>query len=280
MRCNKPLTKLTTLAAVITLTTAAVFNTAIAAENQQPAVAFPDTWMIRAGAYIIERADTSVTVLSDVGLGSGINFKDELGGEDSDTVPRIDAYYRFNEKHRIDFTTFSINRTGRKTLDIDLAIGDEVFTANEALNSDIKYTLYRLGYGYSFYRSPEVELSVTAGLNVTQYDLKFDLASGDKAESAGFTAPLPAFGLRMGYAITPKWSVNYVAESFFIEIEDTFKGGMLNYELSTEYKLLKNFALGAGFARITIDADINDNDWGGRVTDSYRGFTLFGTLYF
>jgi hypothetical protein len=50
--------------------------------------------------------------------------------------------------------------------------------------------------------------------------------------------------------------------------------------VNTEYRLFKHFAIGAGFARLAIDADIDDDDWKGSVSDSYSGFTLFGALYF
>lgn len=115
---------------------------------------------------------------------------------------------------------------------------------------------------------------------ITTYELSFADSTGLKVEKADVTAPLPVFGLRMGYAITPKWSVQYVAESFFIEIDDAFKGALLNYELNTEYKIFKNFAVGVGFARISLDADVNDDDWRGSISDSYRGYTAFGTFYF
>ena len=255
------------------------FNNNVIAEDEV-ALAFPDKWTIRAGAYIIDKADTTVIVLNDIGVGGGINFSDTLGGDDSDTVPRVDIFYRINNKHGIDFTAFSIDRQGSTTLSIDLEIGDETFSASETLNSDIKYTLYRIGYNYSFYHSNKVELRLTAGLNLTDYDLKFSTASGSKVEAAGVSVPLPLFGLRMGYAITPKWYVNYVAESFFIEIEDAFKGSLFSYELNTEYRLFKHFSIGAGLARIGVDADIDDDDWKGTVTDSYRGFTAFGKFYF
>ena len=243
-------------------------------------LAFPDKWTIRAGAYIIDNADTSVAVFSDVGIGGGINFTDTLGGEDSDTVPRLDVLYRFNKKHAIDFSVFSIDRQGSTTLTVDLDIGNETFFASETLNSDIKYTLYRIGYNYSFYHSDKVELRLTAGLNITDYELKFEVVNGGRLEKADIIVPLPLFGLRMGYAITPKWYVNYVAETFFIEIEDAFKGSLFSYELNTEYRLFKHFSIGAGLARLGIDADIEDDDWKGSVTDSYRGFTAFGKFYF
>ena len=46
------------------------------------------------------------------------------------------------------------------------------------------------------------------------------------------------------------------------------------------YKLFKNFALGAGIDRIGVNAEVDDDDWRGQVTDSYRGFNVFGTFYF
>ncbi len=229
--------------------------------------------MLRLGSYIVDGADTQFSVSSDVaGLGTVIDYNRDLGGDSRDTVPRIDAYYRFNERHRIDFTAFSIDRKGTRVLAIDppIVIDGEDF-AGGVINSDIKYTLYKLGYAYSFYHSSKVELSITAGLNITSYDLKFSDDTGSKFETADVTAPLPMFGLRMGYAITPKWSVNYVSEAFFIEIEDAIKGALISYELNTEYKLFKHFAIGAGLARLGTSVDVQDDNFKGSVSDSYRG---------
>jgi hypothetical protein len=262
------------------LATVMMSGSVSAAEDEAAVYAFPDKYMLRVGAYIIDGSNTQFTISSDtLGAGTLIDYQRDLGGEARDTIPRIDAYYRFNERHRIEFTTFSVDRSGTQTLAIEVQIDDEIFSAGETLDSEIKYTLYKVGYGYSFYHSPKVELSITAGLNITEYDLRF--ASGsDKFESAGFTVPLPMFGLYMGYAFTPKWSVSYLAETFFIDYEDTLTGNLFSYELSTEYKLFKHFAIGAGTARLGTDVEVNDDDWIGKVTDSYRGYRVFGTLYF
>ena len=262
------------------LATSLMAGSAIAADEETPGVAFPDKYMLRLGAYIIDGSDTSFSVSSPSGLGTVIDYQRDLGGDSRDTIPRLDAYYRFNDRHRIDFTTFALDRKGARTIDVEITIEGTTYNASETINSEIKYNLYKLGYAYSFYHSPKVELSLSAGLNITSYDLSFVNDANDKAEAAGFTAPLPMFGLRMGYAITPKWSVHYVTEAFFIEFEDTIKGALVSYELSTEYKLFKNFAIGGGLARFGTSVEVNDDDWNGKVTDSYRGYTLFGTFYF
>jgi hypothetical protein len=279
MKLIKYYTRLVVMSFCITAIAASPMMNNALADDEAPVYAFPDKWMLRLGSYIVDGANTQFTINGDL-IGTTIDFKKDLGGEDKDTIPRVDAYYRFNERHRIDFTAFSVDRAGSRELSIDITVDDEIFNASEVLKSDIDYTLYKLGYAYSFYHSPKVELSVSAGINVTSYDLKFETGDGAKVETAGVTVPLPMFGLRMGYAITPKWYVHYVTESFFIDFDDKFRGAVLNYELNTEYKLFKHFAIGAGIARLGIAADVDDDDWRGAVTDSYRGYTLFGTFYF
>jgi hypothetical protein len=263
------------------LATVMMAGSVIAAESDNQVQAFPDKYMIRLGVYVIDDSNTQFGVSSDVaGLGTVIDYQRDFGGESGDTIPRIDAYYRFNEKHRINFTSFSIDRKGTRTLAIDPPIIiDGIDFSGGTINSDIKYTLYKLGYAYSFYRSSKIELSFSAGLNITTYDLKFNDGT-NKVESADVTAPLPMFGLHMGYAITPKWSIEYVTEAFFIDIEDTFSGSLVSYEVSTEYKLLKHFAIGAGLARLNANVDVDHEGWKGSVSDSYRGYRVFGTFYF
>ncbi|NNJ97761.1 MAG: DUF481 domain-containing protein [Gammaproteobacteria bacterium] len=272
--------KKTVLVLLFMITASALTVSSKTSADDAAVYAFPDKWMFRLGAYVVDGADTQISVNSDVGLGTSIDYERDLGGEDGETIPRIDAYYRFNYRHRIDFTAFSVSRKGERTLALDLNIGDENFTASETISSEINYTLYKLGYNYSFYHSPKVELSISAGLNLTDYELKFSDSTGAKFETADVSVPLPTFGLRMGYAITPKWSVRYVSEAFFIEIDDALKGALLNYELSTEYKLFKHFALGVGLARQALDVDVNDDNWRGSISDGYRGYNVFGTLYF
>ena len=251
-----------------------------AAVHAAEPVAFPETFMIRLSSYNVSSADTDIAVFSSSGIGTTVNFDNDLGGENSVTIPRIDAYYRFNERHRIDFTSFRTKRDGKKTIDIDIDLGDESFVIGDTVESTLEFSLIRIGYAYSFYHSPSIELSMTAGLNVNYYDFDYGLASGGSSDSSGVSAPLPTFGLRLGYKINSRWYLRYVSETFFIEIDDALEGALLNYELDIEYRFDKSFILGAGISRISTDLDVDDSDWQGRLTDSNRGFLLYGAYYF
>ncbi len=252
-------------------------NTADAQEAES--VANPDKYMIRLSSYYVDRASTSFTVFDSSGIGVGISFDHDLGVYTTDSVARIDGYYRFNDRHRLEFGRFTVDRDGVTNLSTELKIGDETFAFDETMTSSIEYTITKVGYAYSFYHSPQVELSLVAGLNITDYDISYSGSSGESGAS-GVTAPLPLFGLAMSYAFSPKWSVHFLSEAFYIDIEDTLKGTLLNNELSIEYKTFKNFAIGVGVTRVSTDFEVDDDDWRGDFNDSHRGYLLYGSLYF
>lgn len=250
----------------------------LAAEHEN--LAFPEKFMIRLASYSVQDADTEIAVANSAsGIGVGYSFSDDLGGEDHVTIPRIDAYYRFNERHRIDFSTFTIKRDGRKVLDIDIDLEDQTFTIGENLISDIEYSLFKVGYGYTFFHSDRVELGFSAGLNVTGYDFAFELADGTRGSTADASGPLPMFGLRMSFLMNENWSLHYISESFYIEIDDALKGSFTNTEIDIEYRLGKSFVLGAGITRFSTDLTADDSNWEGRITDSHRGLLVYGSYY-
>ena len=276
-RCNLP--RLTVRSATILLLSSLLVTNTLAAENLKN-VAFSEKFMVRLSSYNITSADTDFAVFGSSGVGTSVSFDRDLGGEDSVSTARIDAYYRFNERHRIDFSTFSTDRKGSETIDIDIDIGDESYVVGDRVKSQFKFDLLRLGYAYSFYHSPTVELSLSAGLNINSYDFETSLASGAASSESDVSAPLPTFGFRLAYKINPNWSVHYLSETFFIDIDDALEGTLLNYELNVEYRYDSGFALGLGIARTSTDLDADDGDWSGSLSDSNRGYLLFGSYYF
>lgn len=242
-------------------------------------VAFPEKFLLRLSSYSIQNADTDLAVFSSSSLGTGFSFVDDLGGDDSVTVPRIDGYYRFNHRHRIEFGTFRIERDGRNLLAIDLDIGDESYSVGDTVKSKINYELLKVGYAYTIYHSQEVELSATLGLNVTDYEFDYRLIDGSSADSSRASGPLPMFGVRVSYAINPRWSVHYLSEVLFIEAGDT-DGSIQNYELDFRYKLNNKFIVGAGLARFSVDVTTEDSDWNGRIADTHPALVVTGSYFF
>lgn len=240
--------------------------------------AFAEKFVIRLSSYEIRDADTDLTVLSSDQIGTGFNFVDDLGGDDRVTVPRLDGYFRFKDVHRIEFSKLRIERDGRNLLAIDLDIGDQTYIVGDTVVSNISYEVLKLGYAYSFYQSPEVELALTAGINMTDYEFEYELVDGSSEDTSKASGPLPMFGVRMSYAINRHWSLHYLSEVLFVDTSDA-EGSFTNYELDIRYRFNKSFMLGAGLTRFSFDITSEDPDWRGRIADTHQGILISAGYY-
>jgi hypothetical protein len=63
----------------LTMLAAACLSGQATAEMDSQTYAFPDRWMIRLSAYVVDGADTQVRVNSDVGLGTSIDYIGGIG---------------------------------------------------------------------------------------------------------------------------------------------------------------------------------------------------------
>jgi len=242
---------------------------------------YPDKFRIQLGSYFIRDTNTEVGVNSTIGnIGTVIDLERDLGTDDKLSIPKINAFYRFNDKHRIDFSWLEVDRKGTKSTALEFTVGDEIFAASSVVETEIKTKIYKLAYAYSFYRSPKVELSFSAGLNIMDYDVVLDNKTSGKLETAQVTAPLPVFGLLMDYAISPRWLVHFRFETFYIELNDKIRGSLIDSELGIEYRMFKHVGFGVGFNRFSVDAKVKSSKYTGGITDLYRGVNLYAAAYF
>lgn len=249
--------------------------------DSQPESAFPDKVWLSLGYMRLGDMSTDIS-LNNPGtgnIGTRIDYSRDLGGDSSADVGRLRGHYRFNDRHRLDFSVSGVNRSGDAVLGVEIRFGDEVFEANERVKSSIDTETFKLAYAYSFYHSPQVELSLAAGLHILRYDMKLtSTRDGDDARG-DVTAPLPVWGMRSTYFITPRWQVNFGFETFYLELED-YSGSFLDTELETEYRLARNVGVGLGFTHLGLDLDADTSDFRGSVSDIYRGFELFVAVRF
>ncbi len=215
------------------------------AANETWAEEFPDKWAVRAGGFLVRNYDTTIR-LDSAGLpvGATIDFSDTLGGEVSANVARFDAYYRFNPRHRLDASYYSIHRRGSRVLDVDIQFGDQSFSFNDVVNSEIDTGVVKVGYTHSFYHNEEVELGVSVGLHTSAVRASLS-DSGGQSEAENVTAPLPVIGFLMEYHITPRWTSKVSAQYFFFNAFG-LRGLQTDAILATEYRFTRHFGAGIG----------------------------------
>jgi hypothetical protein len=103
-------------------------------------------------------------------------------------------------------------------------------------------------------------------------------------ERENFTAPLPTFGLRADFAITPKWFLRSSLEVFYLEI-DQFKGSIYESTVALEYLPWKHLGFGLAFDtfNLHIEADGEDYpqiDFQGELNFNITGLLLYVKMFF
>jgi hypothetical protein len=233
-----------------------------------------DRFSISLGAFITDR-DTNTQLNSEtLGKGTEIDFEEDLGLDSSDTVFRLDGHYRFNQKHRLNFSVFDLSRDSSATIQRDIQFGDEIFLIDTVVNTEFDITIIRLTYTYSFWQRDNGYLGVTLGAHVA--DSKIGLAEQNlgQVEVSSITAPLPVLGLRGEYEISDRLTLTAVGEFFMVEFDDV-DGSLVDLYVGIDYQVIEHVAVGLGFNSVNLDVDASKNDFSGSLDWRYEGALLF-----
>ena len=241
----------------------------------------PDTFMLRLGGYHAHNADTILRLdANDIPIGTYIDFHDTLGGDTQSTVFRMDGLYRFNDKHGIGFSWYTLKFTGHTVLGQDIEWGGNDIFKGQTVDSEVKFDVYKLNYQYSVYHNDKVELGASVGLHIMRIFASINAAGITGAQSEAVTAPLPEFGLFADYNFTPRFSAFYNYQWFFINYQDKVRGGLQDFLFGLEYRVFRNVALGVAYNRFALNAKIQKDLTTLYMNTNWNGGMLYGALYF
>jgi hypothetical protein len=244
-----------------------------------------EKFSVQAGAFFAA-LDDKVTVGGE-GTGVAIDVEQVLGLDAHNTVFRVGGLYRFGEerRHRADLQYFYFNRDASKVIGQDILVDNVTIAAGTPVDTTFNFQILKAAYSYSFFQDDRMDLAASIGLFVMP--IKFELSAPGLGSGQGtfdFTAPLPVFGLRGDFAITPRWFLRSSVEFFYLEYK-TFSGGLVDMNLALEYNPWKNFGFGLGFENFKIRLVAEDEDYPsvnfqGEAKVQYMGAQFYAKYFF
>ena len=265
----------------------AVVNQARAEDSE------PDKVKIALGGYALGRYDSTMS-LTEPTLGAGISIspEDTLGVDTKQTVLRLDGYYRFNKKHALTYSWYSINSTGNKSIEDDISWvnkdGEEItIRAGAQIQSLLDYDIFKVGYLWSFYHTDKVELAAGAGLHITRIAVGLDVTAGvidpptanRDTKEVDTTVPLPVLSFGLHYNVTPKFKWFLKTEVFAIAFDD-WEGTYSDGTVGMEYRAWENVGLGVGLGSNALKIVEDTNDYKFQYDNRISGINLYVAGYF
>lgn len=249
-----------------------------------------DKFKINLGGMLVTDFTTNVQWKRDNQiLRDPIELDRDLGVDHETASFRLDGYYRFNDKHSIDFAYYGVRSNGTKRLERDIEWEDGTDIAVGAdVNTYFNMDIYKLSYGYSFYHDDDLELLGSAGFHITEMDLGLNAVGtindgeGREAFKSGesVTAPLPVFGFRGEYRLFDNaLYATFKAEYLYIAYED-YTGDVISANIGLEYRFLENYGVGIGYSHNEINFKDESDDQQLKIKNTLSGAMAYLTYIY
>ena len=219
-----------------------------------------DRFAVKTGWFVADiTTDAQVGVAGVVG--TFLRLEQDLNFSDNEDVFRLDGFYRFNDRHAIDFSYLDIERDASIVLAEPIEIEDVLYTG--ALDSGFDSQLFKLLYKYTMSNNGKFEGGITAGLSTYVYDYRFFGEAEVDDGSGGITiedveteddvlAPIPTVGMYLNFAITRKLIFGVAADFLDLEVGD-YDGRLVDSRVTFDYFFHRNVGIGGGFSTTDVN---------------------------
>jgi opacity protein-like surface antigen len=230
-------------------------------------------WTLEIGAYAPTLKTTANLDSTTLGVGTSVNFEEDLGLDDRKVNATVLGRVRLGERWRIEAEYFALNRSGTRTISRTINWGGNSYPIGIVVSSEFDSDIYRFSGGYSFIKDAQAELGVTLGFHVTDFVISLG-AAGVGTKTADALAPLPTIGVYGSYAFTPRWLLSGRVDFFSLNYNE-YDGSLVNFMAGVDYRFTRNFGVGLAYRYVDYDLTATRSSFTGSVKYEFSGPMLY-----
>ena len=203
-------------------------------------------------------SQTDLQIDSSTGLaGTPISAENQLGLDTSDYEPKFQAMVRVQERHRLRFDYFQLDRSGSNTITELIQFRDVVLQPGDPAYSTLNLSTFGITYEYSFFHTEKYEVAATLGVTETDISARVRVSTLTRHvdQSEDQAGPFPTGGLDATFVLSKRFYLDGRAEYMHLSYDNL--SGSLGYgEFDVLYRLRPNisFALGYNFVRANLES--------------------------
>jgi hypothetical protein len=236
---------------------------------------------ISAGTFFLDTS-TRVRVDGEASTGTEVNLGRDLGLGNVDRF-RVDAYWRFKERHKLRAMYFDTSQSGSRQITKEITFQDTTYPIDAEVSARFDTTVTELAYEYAFVRKETWELTGSFGLHNLKFKLGLSASGATQAaslsNSASADGPLPVLGLRGVWRITDSLYADAQAQFFKISVSP-YDGRLEDYAASLVWQPLRHVAFGAGYNEFVTRLEVSGSRFKGDMRWRYGGARVFITASF
>jgi hypothetical protein len=243
-------------------------------------------FFIFAGGVFADVAGSVVVNNSVLGLGTKLDFTDNLKLDRNVTTFRVAAQYNLSRKSIFTASYMLLKQKSDVTLTDSIKFGNQVYDANTNFHFEFDFSYFGLNYCYNIVAKPQFQTGVTAGIRLFGIHPSGNgIASvnGEQAEKSS-DSKLLAPGLLLGMSNTVYFLPNLInrtsLEYFQVKIS-SISVNLFEGRIGLEYYFVKNIGVGfLAFANVLKVVSDSQEDFNGEVNYSFKGLSLYVAVRF
>ena len=270
------------IAAAVLVVAVTTGQGAAAAGTSNENILLNDRVTISLGTFLLD-SKIRASVNGSLGnTGDVVDLDRDLGLKDTDRL-RLDASWRFAERHKLRLMYFDTKRSGITTIDRDITIGDTTFPVNGEVTSKTSNSITELAYEYSLIRHDNWELAANIGVHRAAFRLSVagagtvnGVPGQFRTETRRTKAPLPLLGVRVLRALGNNWYLDGQVQYFALKI-GKYDGRITDFRAGVTRMFGDHFGLGAGYDYFSTRVNVDSAAFDGRLRWRYSGAQIFLT---
>jgi len=242
---------------------AAVFIAATA--SAQP----NSNFSLSAGVVPTNFSTSAVLSSNDNANSEDVDFENDLGLKSRLQNVRLDGFWRFMPRHRIDFGYTRWRRAGEKTIEFPIDWQDRHYDAGATLGVVNNADFIKLAYAYSFIRNDRTDFAGSFGFDTIWNKTSIEgtgtltgngqTVSGTYKTDTDFVAPAPLLGVNVTHLFTPTWMGRASVEFFTVTFNNS-RFNVSDLRASADYLFGQSWSVGLGYNTVRYKVKRNQFD--------------------
>jgi hypothetical protein len=216
---------------------------------------------------------------NDLGTGFSVNLEDTLDLDDTKLAYRLEWSLGLGQRHRLHLEYLDVYRDGEKHIDRQVEIGDTVFPIGANIETESRFQLITLTYGYSLIQDERMDLAVTFGIHGMRTKLELESEDYNILKSINVFLPIPLPGLRFDAVLSPGVWLRQRLDFIWIAVGD-YAGLMADYAVRLEVEVGEGFSFGVGFNTLNTHLEAKNDDNPGIGYQGSADYSFSGTLLY
>jgi len=200
---------------------------------------------------------TSAVLSANDGKHSDVDLENDLGLNSNASNVRVEGFWRFAARHRLDYGYTSWRRSAEKTIDTPIDWQDRHYDVGARIKAVNNAQFIKLAYSYAIVRSDVTEFNVSGGFDTIWNRTSLEgegsitgpngsLQTGNYKTQENYIAPAPVFGANVSHLVATRTLVRGSAEYFRASVNGT-TGKVLDLRGSADYLFTPTFSAGLGY---------------------------------